>query len=282
MFLLRHQGHTLKRLSLFIFLCFAFSSYGGECEKEFSSKNHEPSLKQTLKDLSLALINEIKAMSKPSHFLDEFRAKRGDMISQYKLGFKYYLGEEFQKDPEKAIYWTEKSASQGYPPAQHLLVFLFRDKQEFEKALFWIEKYARSQGYKEAKHDLLEDLEYRVSILDNMYRIVGVEKDDKKAFPLLKQLAHQGNLPAQYLLAVMYHVGVGVKEDLVQAYRWSFLAKNNNNQEIPESKLPLLYSTEKSELIKEIEMMVNDIAEELTPDQMATAQKLVNEFKPQQ
>lgn len=284
MFPLPHRFHILKKILLFIFLCFAFSTYGSECEKEFSNKNNqspsEPSLGKTIKNLRLTLINGIKVMSKPSHFLDKFKAKRGNSYAQYKLSLEYHLGKGIEQDNEKAIYWAEKSANQGYPPAQQLLGYLFREKQNFEQAVFWIEKYAGSQGYKEAAPDL-EDLKYRLSILHTMCRLVGVEKDDKQALSLLEQSAHQGNLPAQYILAVMYHVGVGVKENLVQAYRWSLLAKHND-QDIPQSDLPLLYSNEKSELIEEIEMMVNDIADELTQNQIAEAQKLVDEFKPQQ
>ena len=264
---------------LFIFLCFSFSSYGSECKESFSGGNNqspsEPSLREAIKDLGLAVVHIIK---KPSYFLDKTRAKNGDSIAQYKLSLRYYLGEGVKKDDEKAVYWAEKSANQGYPPSQHLLGRLFIAELNFEKAIYWLEKYAGIKGYREVKFEL-EDIDYRQSILDTMYRITGIKTNHQQIFSLLKQLAHQGNLPAQYLLAVMYHIGLGVKEDLVQAYKWSVLAKHND-QDIPESNLPLLYSNEKSELIKEIEMMVNDIADELTQNQIAEAQKLVDEFKP--
>ena len=284
MFLLWRQFHILKKFLLFIFLCFALSSYGNECEKDFSERNNhnppKPSLIRTIKDLRLKLINEIKTIPKPSYAFNEFKAKRGDSHAQYNLGLRYYLGEGVKKDDEEAIYWAEKSANQGHPPAQYFLGRLFRDQQDFEQAIFWIRKYAGSQGIEEAKHDL-ENMEYILFILNSMYKIVGVEKDNKQAFSLLEQLAHQGNLPAQYLLSVMYHTGVGVKENLIQAYKWSLLAKHND-QDIPESDLPILYNNEKSELIKEIEMIISDIADKLTQDQIAEAQKLVDEFKPQQ
>ena len=276
-----HQFYILKKILCFIIMCFSFASYGSECEKAFSIENNqnpsELSLGGTFKGLGLTLMN---AVTTPSYFLDTIRAKRGNSNAQYKIGLRYYLGDGVEKDDEKAIYWTEKSANQGHPPAQRLLGLLFKDKQDFEKAAFWIRKYAGSQGHNESKLDL-EDLEYRLSILNTMYRLVRVDKGDKQAVSLLEQSAHQGNRSAQYLLSIMYNVGVGVEENLVQAYRWSLSAKHND-QEIPESDLPLLHIQKQSELIEDIEMMVNDTADALTQNQIAETKKQINELKSQQ
>ena len=48
--------------------------------------------------------------------------------------------------------------------------------------------------------------------------------DYRKAFRLLKGLAEQGNVDAQYNLGVMYYEGEGVPKDYVQAYAWTIIA----------------------------------------------------------
>src|SRR5262245_46876195 len=45
-------------------------------------------------------------------------AEDGDVIAQYKLGEKYYSGQDLPKDFTQAAKWFRKAAEQGYAPAQ--------------------------------------------------------------------------------------------------------------------------------------------------------------------
>lgn len=49
-------------------------------------------------------------------------AFQGDAAGQYNVGQMYGLGTGVQRSPEKALYWTKKSAEQDYLPSVQLLV----------------------------------------------------------------------------------------------------------------------------------------------------------------
>ncbi len=52
-------------------------------------------------------------------------AQNNDIQSQYNLGARYLNGVEAPKDLEKAFYWTEKAAKQGYTAAESNLGWLY-------------------------------------------------------------------------------------------------------------------------------------------------------------
>lgn len=45
-------------------------------------------------------------------------------------------------------------------------------------------------------------------------------KDYPKAFRLLKPIAEQGDAEAQCLIGNMYHLGLGVERDILEAVKW--------------------------------------------------------------
>jgi TPR repeat protein len=87
----------------------------------------------------------------------------------------------------------------------------------------------------------------------------GVPKDYEEALKWYKKAAEQGNSNAQYNLGFMYGTGTGVPKDYVLAYRWYSLAVAQGDK------------ISKDDL--------NNIIKEMTPAQIAEAQKLSREFK---
>jgi len=71
--------------------------------------------------------------------------------------------------------------------------------------------------------------------------------------------ADQGDANAQLALGARYHLGQGVPKDYVEAYKWLNLSAAQGTKNAAE--------------IREI------IAEDLTPEQTAEAQKLSREWK---
>ena len=76
-------------------------------------------------------------------------AEQDDAYSQYRLGFKYYIGKGVEQDYAKAFEWYLKSATQGNAEAQNNLGELY-DKgkgveQDSAKAFEWYLK-AAEQG----------------------------------------------------------------------------------------------------------------------------------------
>jgi len=93
----------------------------------------------------------------------------------------------------------------------------------------------------------------------------AIPLDYKEAFRWYRASAVQGNSRAQGSLGAMYQKGLGLPQDYIQAHMWYNLAIAN------------------SELDKEKELWVKNrdfIAEKMTAEQIAEAQRLVREWKP--
>ena len=92
----------------------------------------------------------------------------------------------------------------------------------------------------------------------------GVPQDDAEAVKWYRLAAEQGLANAQNSLGVMYTNGEGVPQDYVQAYLWFDLAAS-------QSSAP---GAEKAVKNRDI------IASQMTPAQIAKAQRLAREWKP--
>jgi len=96
----------------------------------------------------------------------------------------------------------------------------------------------------------------------------GVPQDFAEAANWYRLAAEQGDADAQSFLGLMYDGGAGVPQDYVQAHMWLNLAATR-------------YSA--SEVVKrEIAVEAGDlVASKMTPVQIAEAQKLAREWRPQ-
>jgi len=74
---------------------------------------------------------------------------------------------------------------------------------------------------------------------------------------------------AQYCLGYLYAAGHGVPQDSVQAYKWLSLAASR-------------FPTSKEKLVATVDAISNrdEIASEMTPEQLTEAPELVLEWKP--
>ena len=88
----------------------------------------------------------------------------------------------------------------------------------------------------------------------------GVPRDDEEAVRWLRAAAEQGEVDSQILLGGMYKDGKGVPQDYVRAHMWYDLAASAGEESAPERR--------------------DEIAEEMTSEQIAEAQRLAREWKP--
>ena len=88
----------------------------------------------------------------------------------------------------------------------------------------------------------------------------GVPKDYQQALRWFRLAADQGEALAQTKMAVMYDEGQGVPKNIVQAYKWYSLAATNGD--------------------KPATLLRDSLANQMTPAQIAEAQKLAQEWKP--
>jgi TPR repeat protein len=127
--------------------------------------------------------------------------------------------------------------------------------QDYAEAVKWYRK-AADQGNAEAQFWL--GAAY--------YLNRGVPQDYAEAVKWYGKAADQGNAAAQASLGAMYSVGQGVPQDYVQSHKWLNLAA---------SRIPA------SDAEREVVVKLRDaVAAEMTPAQIAEAQKRAREWKP--
>ena len=97
------------------------------------------------------------------------------------------------------------------------------------------------------------------ALLGFLYEIgLGVPQEDAEAVKWYRLAAEQGDATAQYNLGVMYANGQGVPWDNVLAHMWWSIAASSGDENAPKSR---------------------DIAaSEMTPDQIAKAQRMAGEW----
>jgi len=93
----------------------------------------------------------------------------------------------------------------------------------------------------------------------------GVTQDYVEAAKWFRMAADQGNSSAQSNLGVMHALGRGVTQDYVQAYMWMHLS---------------VASSKEREGSSQAATLLDEIAMKMTPQQIAEAQRLAGEWKP--
>ena len=86
----------------------------------------------------------------------------------------------------------------------------------------------------------------------------GVPQDYGEAMKWHSKAGEQGNASAQDSLGIMYAEGQGVRQDIVQAHMWFDLAAAQGDDKAKENR--------------------DEAASEMTPDQIAKAQRLAREW----
>jgi hypothetical protein len=157
--------------------------------------------------------------------------------------------------------WYRKAADQGLGIAQSALGSLYRDGQgvpkDYEEAAKWYRK-AAEQGIPVGQY-------YLGSAYWNGQ---GVPQDYVEAANWFRKAADHGVAMAQATLGFAYWNGEGVPQDYVQAYKWYNLAA---------TRYPPYEEVNRQEAVK----FRDYIGSQMSPRQIAEAQKLAREWRPQ-
>ena len=176
--------------------------------------------------------------------------RSGYAMAQASFGLLYANG-----DGVRGLYSRQwrKAAEKGNAQAQLHLGLLYANgegvPQDYTKASQWYRK-AAVQGYAMAQANL-----------GNLYADgKGVPKDEIKGAVWIRKAAEQRDPNGQVSLGDMYRDGRGVPQDYIQALRWYNLGAANGAQ--------------RGAALRDA------LAKQMTPDQIAEAQKLAQEWKP--
>jgi TPR repeat protein len=182
--------------------------------------------------------------------------------AQEQMGTLYEKGLGVLQDYAEAAKWYRKSVEGGWDEAAFFLYFLCRDgkatKQDCIDVANWLSILA--------KQDDSALSPFTKSYLGTLYeKGLGVPQDYVEAASWYRKASDQGNSMAQFSLAGLYLAGRGVPQDFVAAHMWLNLAASlETNGEIQKG-----FADERDELAKE-----------MTPAQIAEAQRLAREWKP--
>jgi TPR repeat protein/S1-C subfamily serine protease len=218
-------------------------------------------------------------------------AEQGLSLAKFTLGVMYYYGRGVPRDDREAAEWYSKAAERGALSTSVVNHMFQGVVQDYGEVARWY-RNAAEQGDAGAQLTLgfMYDKGYGVPQDDreavNWYRRAAEEGDGYAQFTLgfmyyegrgvpqdyaesakwFRRSAEQGDAAAQFSLSVLYSNGQGVPRDFMQAYLWCILALSQT----PPGKA-------RDETIKWRDAM---LVEQMTPEQVATAQDMARNWYP--
>ena len=179
-------------------------------------------------------------------------AEKGNADAQYELGKRYINlsadryddARDIQHSYEDAILWLRKSAQQGNVEAQYLLGYKLGCEVDGNSALV---RYKKILGYKSWETNDAEFVKVKKSI------------SDVEAAKWMLMAAEQGDSRAQYDMSIRYRDGRGVPKNNIEEYKWMNLAAMQDVS---------------------LRSYREDVAQNLTPSQIAEAQRRSSVFRP--
>ncbi len=198
-------------------------------------------------------------------------AEQGHADAQFLLGVFSGSGERMPENDHEAVKWFRMAAEQGHADAQFELGKMLtrgegvpKDDREAEE---WF-RMASEQGRFDYAQHALESAEqgdaFNQFVIGKLYLSgEGVPKDDREALKWFRKAAEQGESEAQFVLGEIYAGGYGLPKDDVLAYLWFSLAASNSREE---------------SLSEWADISLELVAGNMTPDEIAEAQRLAREW----
>jgi len=210
-------------------------------------------------------------------------AESGNAEAQYWLGRIYEAGKLLPLDEEKSAYWFQKSAEQGYAPAEYRVCGMRANQDYLERErCMW---RAAEKGVAEAQLWL--------GVAFDQHLWFGVT-DEQESLKWFRKAAEQGNPDAEATLGMYYEFGEGVEQDYTQAAYWFRRAAehvpNLGGAGQGRNNLGLLYAdghgvpkdyvqAYKWFSLAGVGTNIADIRHEMTPEQISQAQQLAGGWK---
>jgi TPR repeat protein len=191
------------------------------------------------------------------------------------LAKSYRYGRGVKQDYAEAEKWYEQFADQGTADDQADFARFYTEgnkdiSSNNEKAYFWMSLAAHTNHseYDGPRDDIEKHLttEQIAAVQKRIWDRVPPRLGMLRLIGDSKLKASHGDAQAQIILAIAYAQGDDVQRDYVEAYFWYSLAA--------------LHKDSKDVIVANSQVYANGIAAKLTPQQMATAKKLLKEWKP--
>jgi len=180
------------------------------------------------------------------------KAQAGDAKAQFFMGLLYERGPTGTPDLEKAAFWFEKAAAQGWLDAQYKMgtayAMGYGVDQDWSKAV---------EMYRGAAEQELPEAQYNMGVLYEQG--MGVEQDHVQAADWYRRAAVNGVVPALRALGSVYLKDEGVEPDRAQAFFWLTLGAAAGDEQAAELR--------------------DLVGEQLTPEEREAALKLLEDWR---
>jgi uncharacterized protein len=181
-------------------------------------------------------------------------AEQGDRHGLYILATMYYRGDGIPQDYAEAARWYRQAAEQGDSVAQYDLATMYYRgegvRQDHAEAARWYRPIAEDGG-----------MDAQFSLGNIYYNGRGIQQDHAEAVRWYRRAAEQGHPIAQFNLGISYAEGLGIPQDNVLAHMWFNIAASQSDQDARGNR--------------------DIVARRMTSGQLAEAQRLAREWKPE-
>jgi localization factor PodJL len=145
-------------------------------------------------------------------------AVAGDAGAEFELGLRLLDGRGVARDPHAAAQWFEQAANRGLPIGEYRLAALYEKgvgvTRDLPAAMSWYAK-AATAGNARAMHNLA---------VMHAEGSIGGKPDYATAAEWFRKAGQFGVRDSQFNLGILYARGLGVPQDLGQAWLWFSLA----------------------------------------------------------
>jgi localization factor PodJL len=150
-------------------------------------------------------------------------ASRGDRDAQFRIGARFLSDGSAQGDPATAARWLTRAADQGHTESQFVLASLYErgagvtKDEALARELY---RKAASAGHPRAMHNLGVLLSAQDTV-----------QDYQEAASWFRSAAAAGLTDSQFNLALLYERGLGVQQNVREAYFWYQVASLAGDKE---------------------------------------------------
>ena len=177
-------------------------------------------------------------------------AGQGNLWAQTMLGLFYGHGYGVTRNEDTAEEYYLKAAERGWLGAEFNLGVFYQDRFRFKPAETWLLKAA------ERGNPLAEEN------LSQLYHAKGPLQSDEKSFEWALRAAEHGRPEAQYNTCYSYADGLGVTRDMVEAYKWCYIAARHGQRQAPGNRDHLAKQMQPDEIAKGREAAERWLAQE--------------------
>lgn len=151
-------------------------------------------------------------------------AGKGNLWAETMLGLMYGHGYGVTRDEDAGEDYYLRAAQRGWLGAQFNLGTFYQDRFRYKPAEVWLQK-AAERGLPEAEENLA-----------HLYHAKGPLQSEENAFHWFLRAAEDGQRESQYNACYVYADGIGVARDMVQAYKWCYIAARNGQKQADANK----------------------------------------------